>query len=79
MRPQEHCKRLNRRLRSSGFPGTCVRHVPGEGYYVAPRQALSSYGALGVGTEYAAHSMSLREAEAFVGGMCAALREMDPA
>lgn len=74
MSTQDHCDRLTKRLRSCGLAGSAVFHEPTEGYYVAPRASQSQYSAYGAGTEYYALGMTLAQAEAFVGGMCAAIR-----
>lgn len=74
MKPQDHCTRLTKRLRDVGLPGSAVFHHPGEGYYVARREAVSPYGAYGAGTDYVAAAMTLSQAEAYVAGMCTVVR-----
>ncbi|MHB1324007.1 MAG: hypothetical protein ACYCXZ_06655 [Coriobacteriia bacterium] len=74
MKPRDHCTRLTKRLTDVGLPGSAVFHQPGEGYYVARREAISPYAAYGAGTPFVARSLSLAEVEAFVGGMFIARR-----
>jgi hypothetical protein len=74
MTTKDNCDRLTRRLKSAGLPGSAVFHEPGEGYYIARREAVSPYAAYGAGTDYVANHLTLAQAEAFVGGMCTAVR-----
>ena len=76
MKPSDHCERLSKTLRSCGMPNVVVGHAAGDGYFVASHVARSQYGAIGVGSEFPANYLTLREAEAFVAGMCAAVRRI---
>lgn len=74
MSTNDHCDRLTRRLRTAGLNGSAVFHSPTEGYYVARREATSSYAAYGTGTPFVASHLTLAQVEAFVGGMFVARR-----
>lgn len=64
---------LTDRLKSAGITSVDVRHLTGDGYYVAPVNKPSSYSAIGdidpYGFKWRALSLTAREAEAFVSGL----------